>query len=92
VDVAHVTVYRWVQRLTLEFVEAARTRRHTPAACMASNTSSSAAWSKAIVLRVLSVSSIAGLTDRCTVAAHLTVNTRRRSGRNYTTSGDATPV
>jgi len=26
VDVDHVTIYRWVQRLTPEFVEAARTR------------------------------------------------------------------
>ena len=30
VDVDHVTVYRWVQRFTPEFVEAARTRRHCP--------------------------------------------------------------
>jgi len=28
VDVDHVTVYRWVQRLTPEFAEAARARRH----------------------------------------------------------------
>jgi hypothetical protein len=46
--------------------------------------------SKAIVLRVLSVSSIAGLTDRCTVAAYLIANTTRHSGPNYTTSRDAT--
>jgi len=30
VDVDHVTVYRWVQRFTPEFVEAARPRRHCP--------------------------------------------------------------
>jgi transposase, IS6 family len=30
VDVDHVTVYRWVQRFTPEFVEAARSRRHVP--------------------------------------------------------------
>jgi IS6 family transposase len=30
VDVDHVTVYRWVQRFTLEFVSAARPRRHCP--------------------------------------------------------------
>jgi len=30
VDVDHVTVYRWVQRFTPEFVEAARTCRHVP--------------------------------------------------------------
>jgi len=30
VTVDHVTVYRWVQRLTPEFVEAARTCRHVP--------------------------------------------------------------
>ena len=30
VDVDHVTVYRWVQRFTPEFVEAARPRRHVP--------------------------------------------------------------
>ena len=30
VDVDHVTVYRWVQRFTPEFVEAARPRRHLP--------------------------------------------------------------
>ncbi len=30
VDVDHVTVYRWVQRFTPEFVEAARSRRHCP--------------------------------------------------------------
>jgi transposase-like protein len=30
VDVDHVTVYRWVQRFTPEFVEAARLRRHCP--------------------------------------------------------------
>ncbi len=30
VDVDHVTVYRWVQRFTPEFVETARTRRHVP--------------------------------------------------------------
>ena len=29
-DVDHVTVYRWVQRFTPEFVEAARPRRHLP--------------------------------------------------------------
>jgi IS6 family transposase len=29
-DVDHVTVYRWVQRFTPEFVEAARPRRHCP--------------------------------------------------------------
>jgi hypothetical protein len=42
------------------------------------------------VLRVLSVSSIAGLTDRCTVAAYLNVTTTRHSGPNYTTSPDTT--
>jgi transposase-like protein len=30
VDVDHVNVYRWVQRFTPEFVEAARQRRHCP--------------------------------------------------------------
>jgi transposase, IS6 family len=30
VNVAHVTIYRWVQRFTPEFVEAARARRHVP--------------------------------------------------------------
>ncbi|MEJ7742860.1 MAG: IS6 family transposase [Nocardioidaceae bacterium] len=30
VDVDHVTIYRWVQRFTPEFVEAARTCRHIP--------------------------------------------------------------
>ncbi len=30
VDVDHVTIYRWVQRFTPEFVEAARPRRHVP--------------------------------------------------------------
>ncbi len=30
VEVDHVTVYRWVQRFTPEFVEAARPRRHCP--------------------------------------------------------------
>ncbi len=30
VDVDHVTIYRWVQRFTPEFVEAARPRRHIP--------------------------------------------------------------
>src|SRR6188472_3927223 len=30
VDVDHVTIYRWVQRFTSEFVEAARPRRHCP--------------------------------------------------------------
>jgi transposase, IS6 family len=30
VDVDHVTVYRWVQRFTPEFVSAARPRRHVP--------------------------------------------------------------
>ncbi len=30
VDVDHFTVYRWVQRFTPEFVEAARPRRHCP--------------------------------------------------------------
>jgi len=30
VNVDHVTVYRWVQRFTPEFVEAARPRRHMP--------------------------------------------------------------
>ena len=30
VDVDHVTVYRWVQRFTLEFVEAARPARPVP--------------------------------------------------------------
>jgi len=30
VDVDHVTIYRWVQRFTPEFVEAARTCRHVP--------------------------------------------------------------
>ncbi len=30
VTVDHVTVYRWVQRFTPEFVEAARPRRHVP--------------------------------------------------------------
>jgi hypothetical protein len=37
------------------------------------------------------VSSIAGLTDRGTVAAYAIVNTTKLSGRNYTTSRDATP-
>jgi hypothetical protein len=36
------------------------------------------------------VSSIAGLTDRGTVAAYVCVDTTRLSGRNYTTSRDAT--
>jgi transposase-like protein len=30
VTVDHVTVYRWVQRFTPEFIEAARPRRHVP--------------------------------------------------------------
>jgi len=30
VDADHVTIYRWVQRFTPEFVEAARPRRHVP--------------------------------------------------------------
>jgi IS6 family transposase len=30
VDVDHVTVYRWVQRFTPEFISAARPRRHVP--------------------------------------------------------------
>lgn len=30
VNVDHVTVYRWVQRFTPEFIEAARPRRHMP--------------------------------------------------------------
>ncbi len=30
VNVDHVTIYRWVQRFTPEFVEAARPRRHVP--------------------------------------------------------------
>ncbi len=30
VTVDHVTIYRWVQRFTPEFVEAARPRRHMP--------------------------------------------------------------
>ncbi len=30
VNVDHVTVFRWVQRFTPEFVEAARTCRHVP--------------------------------------------------------------
>ena len=30
VTVDHVTVYRWVQRFTLEFIEAARPCRHRP--------------------------------------------------------------
>ena len=30
VTVDHVTVYRWVQRFTPEFIEAARLRRHAP--------------------------------------------------------------
>ena len=30
VDVDHVTVYRWVQRFTPEFISAARSRRHVP--------------------------------------------------------------
>jgi hypothetical protein len=38
------------------------------------------------------VSSIAGLTDRGTVAAYVIVNTTRLSGRNYTTSRDVTVV
>ncbi len=29
-DVDHVTVYRWVQRFTPEFISAARSRRHVP--------------------------------------------------------------
>ena len=36
------------------------------------------------------MSSIAGLTDRGTVAAYLIVNTTRLSDRNYTTSRDVT--
>jgi hypothetical protein len=36
------------------------------------------------------VSSIAGLTDRGTVAAYAIVNTTTLSGRNYTTSRDVT--
>ena len=36
------------------------------------------------------MSSIAGLTDRGTVAAYLIVNTTRLSGPNYTTSRDVT--
>ncbi len=38
------------------------------------------------------MSSIAGLTDRGTVAAYLIVNTTRLSDRNYTTSRDVTSV
>jgi len=30
ITVDHVTIYRWVQRLTLEFIEAARPGRHAP--------------------------------------------------------------
>jgi IS6 family transposase len=30
VSVDHVTIYRWVQRFTPEFIEAARPRRHAP--------------------------------------------------------------
>ncbi len=30
VDVDHVSIYRWVQRFTPEFIEAARTCRHVP--------------------------------------------------------------
>lgn len=30
ITVDHVTVYRWVQRFTPEFIEAARPRRHAP--------------------------------------------------------------
>ena len=30
ITVDHVTVYRWVQRFTQEFIEAARPRRHAP--------------------------------------------------------------
>jgi transposase-like protein len=30
VTVGHVTIYRWVQRFTPEFVDAARPRRHVP--------------------------------------------------------------
>jgi IS6 family transposase len=30
VTVDHVTVYRWVQRFTPEFISAARSRRHVP--------------------------------------------------------------
>jgi hypothetical protein len=37
------------------------------------------------------VSSIAGLTDRCTVAAYVIANTTRLNGPNYTTSRDVTP-
>ena len=29
-EVDHVTIYRWVQRFTPEFISAARTRRHVP--------------------------------------------------------------
>jgi hypothetical protein len=36
------------------------------------------------------VSSIAGLTDRCTVAAYVIANTTRLNGPNYTTSRDVT--
>jgi IS6 family transposase len=30
ITVDHVTIYRWVQRFTVEFIEAARPRRHVP--------------------------------------------------------------
>ena len=30
IAVDHVTIYRWVQRVTLEFIEAARPCRHAP--------------------------------------------------------------
>jgi IS6 family transposase len=30
ITVDHVSVYRWVQRFTLEFIEAARPCRHAP--------------------------------------------------------------
>ena len=30
IDVDHVTIYRWVQRFTPEFIEAARPCRHAP--------------------------------------------------------------
>jgi hypothetical protein len=36
VTVDHVTIYRWVQRFTPEFIEAARPCRHAPVGCQKS--------------------------------------------------------
>ena len=61
----------------------------TSAVFMASNTSSSAAWSKAIVRSCPFVSSWTGLTDSRTVAVYIAGNTTI-NGPSYTTSRDAT--